>query len=91
MTWGKRNYRDPKYAKWRRVVKQRDRHRCQWSGCTCKKRLQVHHIIPWATSPWLRRVVSNGITLCRTHHALIKGKEAYYMVAFAKVVERNSK
>jgi hypothetical protein len=52
---------------WRKRVFLRDDYTC----AVCKKRglsLQAHHLHDWASKRGLRFVLSNGVTLCRTHH-----------------------
>ena len=53
--------------KWRSIVLDRDRHRCQECGST--SRLHAHHIKQWALYPELRYDPSNGITLCAACHS----------------------
>lgn len=64
-----------KYTKWRNAVLERDDYKCMWPGCSCKKKLTVHHIKKWADDHYLRYAVGNGITLCRVHHRRIWGQE----------------
>lgn len=40
----------------------------------------------WAKFPGLRFEVSNGITLCKYHHDLIKGMEDIYAPTFLKIL-----
>jgi predicted restriction endonuclease len=85
-----RNFDDPLYKQWRSQVYARDKHTCQWPGCNKKKGLNAHHIKTWANYPGLRFVVDNGITLCKTHHKLIKGIEDIYEGIFYKIVAKNN-
>lgn len=73
-----RNFKDPIYKEWRKKVYARDKHQCQWPGCSQKKRLNAHHIKSWAQYPGLRFDINNGITLCKYHHDNIKGMEEIY-------------
>ena len=82
-----RNYLDPLYAKWRKDIKKRDGYTCQWPNCGSKKQLQVHHIKIWAQNPGLRYTMANGITLCKSCHEKIKGKEHFYEAFFFKLLE----
>jgi len=84
-----RGHRSPIYIKWREDVKKRDGKRCQWPNCGCRNKnsLEVHHIKTWAKYPALRFVLANGITLCKRHHAFVKGKEVDYEVFFLKLLE----
>lgn len=60
-------------------------------GCTHTKRLQAHHIKPWAMYPSLRYNVANGITLCRYCHDIVKDSEADYEVLFTQLIETKDK
>ncbi len=81
-----RDYSDAEYRKFRYAVKNRDGKCCKWPGCKKKTKLQVHHILPWASHPLLRTQVSNGITLCKAHHAKIKGKELSFAEMFMRII-----
>ena len=82
----RRNFDDPLYKKWRKDVYQRDKFQCQWPGCSCKSKLNAHHIKRWADCPALRYNVHNGITLCRAHHKMIHGNEEIYEAVFRKII-----
>lgn len=91
MSWRNRNlnaleYKE--YRRWREAVMRRDKHSCQWPGCTHKHRkgLQVHHIRKWAVYPSLRYVVENGITLCAIHHKSICKNEDDYIIMFMRIL-----
>lgn len=61
------------YKQWRTEVFHRDGYTCQ--KCYTKgRRLNAHHIKPWAEYPDLRYDISNGITLCEHCHDLEHGK-----------------
>jgi hypothetical protein len=79
-------FKDPLYIKWRKEVYKRDKHTCQWPGCTIKKRLNAHHIVRWADNPALRFVTENGITLCYLHHKMVTGLESIYAAVFLKII-----
>ena len=81
-----RNYYDPQYSKFRAEVRKRDNYMCRWPACGATRKLQVHHIRRWADFPILRYQPSNGITLCKTHHKLIKGNEDCYIELFTKII-----
>lgn len=83
-----RNWQEPRYLEWRRNIKKRDNYTCQMPGCGSKKKIKVHHIIPWAKNPGLRFVETNGICLCRRHHDAIWKKENFYAPLFMKIVRR---
>jgi hypothetical protein len=81
---------DPGYELFCQEVLTRDGHKCQWPDCTKTKRLQVHHIQRYADNPYLRTDSRNGISLCPTHHWLIRGKEQYYAAMFQEIADDNS-
>jgi len=81
-----RDFREPAYVQWRRKVYVRDDFRCQYPGCTSKKGLNAHHIIPWSRAVALRYIVSNGICLCKLHHNMLTGAEAEYQSLFQQIV-----
>jgi len=81
----KRNFSDPKYKEWRKKVYSRDNNCCRWPNCNQKKKLNAHHIKKWSEFPGLRFEVSNGITLCKYHHDLIKNMEEIYAAVLLKL------
>jgi hypothetical protein len=81
-----RDYNDPQYKKFRNEVKNRDNRTCKWPSCRCKKKLNIHHILPWAKFPLLRFIVSNGITLCKKHHKVVTGKELQFAPMLAGLI-----
>lgn len=81
-----RNYNDPQYKKWRKSIYTRDSYCCQWPNCNCGKKLNAHHIYRWADFPGLRYHINNGITLCKTHHDMIKNNEDNYRGFFLKLI-----
>lgn len=86
-----RDYKDPAYTEFRKEVLKRDCRCCQWPKCGATRRLHVHHIRTWSEHPNLRYIVSNGITLCKTHHDSIWGKEEQHERLFASIVGRTTK
>lgn len=57
------------YNEWRRVVLERDKHRCQNPTCTREQpSLVVHHLVSWEDNVDLRFDVANGLTLCAPCH-----------------------
>ena len=70
---GKRN--DGTYLEWSRSIKRRDGWRCQLKDEACSKKVIAHHIKVWAKYPELRYEVTNGITLCTSHHPRTREKE----------------
>ena len=85
-----RDWNDPRYKEFRRAVLKRDRYKCQFPQCGSRLKLQVHHIIKWASNFLLRFKVGNGITLCRKHHDKIKGKEGCYVELFLTIINNKS-
>lgn len=81
-----RSYQDPLYTEARKEVRKRDKYRCRMPGCSNKKKLQVHHIIPCSRAPHLRYEISNLITLCRDCHDSIKNQEHHYEALFFEIV-----
>ena len=73
------------YKVWRATVFKRD-------GYTCvicherSKRMEAHHILPWAEYVELRYSVSNGVTLCKTCHDAIAHKESEFKDRFIAYV-----
>ena len=80
----------PEYKAWRKAVLKRDKNKCQMPGCTRRRKLQTHHIQRFADAPFLRNVVSNGITLCGSHHYQIRNDERNYIVMFMEIVRDNN-
>jgi 5-methylcytosine-specific restriction endonuclease McrA len=82
-----RNYQDPAYAAFRKQVRDRDDNKCQFPGCNSKSKLEVHHIKKWASHPSMRYDVTNGITLCKKCHNMVKNNEEVYESLFYKLLE----
>jgi hypothetical protein len=77
---------DSKYREWSRSVKNRDCWKCRISDDTCSGRLEAHHILNWAEYPELRYKISNGITLCHSHHPRGREKEKRLSPYFMELV-----
>ena len=86
----KRNYDDPVYKDWRFKVYKRDRFTCQMPSCKSKRQLQAHHLKKWSEASILRYDLNNGITLCRTCHDKINGRESHYEPLFMEIIRKNS-
>lgn len=83
-----RDFDDPKYIRWRRIVFIADKFTCR----LCNKhgsgvRLEAHHIKKWANYPKLRFSISNGISLCVDCHKMIFGKEEEYESLFMRIAK----
>ena len=46
-----------------------DGERCRFSGCTRRRRLHAHHVLPWAKDG--STDLANLVLLCARHHALV--------------------
>lgn len=86
-----RRFYDNQYKQWIKKIFARDRHSCQWPGCSSKKKLNAHHIKKWSDYPGLRFHLDNGITLCKQHHDLIKNNEENYEMFFFKIIGEHKK
>ena len=85
----RRNYEDSVYKRFRLEVLKRDYFTCKMCKAKGKKtRLNVHHIMKWASAASLRYDVDNGITLCRKCHDSVKGKESHYITYFLELIKR---
>lgn len=80
-----RQYNDL-YKQFREAVLKRDGNKCKYPGCKNKKKLQVHHIKKFSSSPELELVVDNGITLCKRCHGKIYGKEEQFEQMFIEIL-----
>lgn len=84
----KRDCNEKGYRVWRAKVYKRDRNRCQFPGCkTGDKRINAHHIERYIDNPKLAEDVNNGITLCRTCHLHIQGREDEFVDMFKKAIQ----
>jgi len=86
-----RDYNDPLYKKWRKDVRARDGQKCRFPGCTKRRPLHVHHIIKWASAQGLRYSIQNGITLCKTHHNMVNGKEENFASLFYGILVNDNR
>lgn len=78
----------PEYKKTKAYVLKRDKYTCQM--CNKKRRnLQIHHIMMYAESHWVRTSPKNLITLCYKCHKSIRGKEHYYIKTFTRIALEN--
>lgn len=71
----------PGYRAWRKSVIIRDGGRCRWCDSLNIRQysnLEVHHIIPFSVDQSICLEQDNGITLCREHHNLTRGRENEY-------------
>lgn len=80
-----RDTNSPAYKQWRYSVYVRDHYTC----CLCNipnQPIEAHHIERWADNELLRYVTSNGVTLCKTCHELVTGREDEYKARFKTIV-----
>ena len=56
------------YKEWRTEVFRRDGYKCVCCDVNSNT-LEAHHILPYASNEDIRTDVSNGVTMCRKHHA----------------------
>lgn len=56
------------YKEWRIEVFGRDEYKCVCCGVNSNT-LEAHHVLPYASNEDMRTDVSNGVTMCRKHHA----------------------
>lgn len=78
---------DEVYKEARKAALKRDKKKCRFPGCKCRKRLQVHHIVKWSSATSLRYEVDNLITLCKQHHEEITGVESHYVDLFLSIIK----
>ena len=77
------------YQIWRSKVLERDDNKCQFPGCSCCEKLEIHHIRRWTDAKHLRKDVINGITLCEKHHSHITGQEKSWELILFKIALAN--
>lgn len=85
------NRRDDMYYKdWRKNVYIRDEYKCRLSSDNCKGKIEAHHIYKWSEYPTLRYIITNGITLCHTHHPKRVSEEKRLIPIFQELVSVSS-
>lgn len=67
-------------------VRKRDKWKCRLLNNDCKGRLESHHILNWIDYPTLRYLLTNGITLCHSHHPRGREKEKRLEPYFMELV-----
>lgn len=77
---------DTQYKYWMTEVKNRDNWKCRLLNNDCKGRLESHHIFSWRDYPELRYVLTNGITLCRSHHPRKREEEKRMIPIFQELL-----
>jgi hypothetical protein len=56
----------------RRALRERDRGRCQYPGCDCR-RTDAHHIVYWANGG--ETSLAGLISFCKRHHRIVHEKD----------------
>lgn len=78
----KRNLRnDGAYLQFVKEVKKRDGNICQRKNENCEGYNIVHHIKSWALHIGLRYKITNGITLCQSHHPRTRDEELSFALS----------
>ena|SRR3990167_4647165 len=72
------------YRIWQRAIWERDNYTC--ALCPSWSKPQAHHIKPLWHSWKLRLDMNNGITLCKSCHEKIRGKELDYVKKFSLMI-----
>ncbi len=80
---------NPNYKQWVKQCKKRDK-QCGLKNKNCSGYLIVHHIQSWREYPELRYELTNGITLCRTHHPLKKDDERKMISLFKRIITKGA-
>lgn len=80
-----------KYLKWRERVITRDGYKCRINNKDCDNCLEVHHIIAWRDNKKLHYKLTNGITLCHTHHPRVRSEEKRLIPYFKELVSASKK
>lgn len=86
---GRREFGSQGYKNWKLSVLSRDGGKCRWCDSEDVRTyhdLEIHHIIPFSLFPDGALDINNGITLCKAHHALTKGREDIYAERLAKII-----
>lgn len=82
---------DDELKKWKKIIRKRDKNRCRFPECNNRKKLQVHHIYPFAKYVSLRYDINNGIVLCKECHKKVTGQENSYISLFTEIVNDRKK
>ncbi len=84
LEWGRYEWKN-----WRRKVFERDNYTCRICGNDKGGNLEAHHIKKRSLYPELKYDVDNGITLCKSYHESIYGKEEKYEKKFKKIIKHS--
>lgn len=71
---------------WRKKVLKRDNYACQL--CFSDQKLEAHHILIYSKYEKYKRLIANGITLCKQCHVSIRGKEEDFGILFQSIITR---
>lgn len=72
------------YKKIRAEVKRRDKNKCIL--CGSKKRIEVHHIIPYSISILNREEKSNLCCLCKECHKMVTKNEHRFIPLLLEII-----
>ncbi len=84
-----RSYGRTEYKEWKIAVLARDGGKCRLcekDGTINRKKLQIHHIIPYSIRPDLEFNIDNGVAICKKHHDLMRNKEDEWAEQLAKLI-----
>lgn len=80
---------------WKKKIRKRDNYRCQCCGKKIRKKLEVHHIMPFAKYEDLAKNSGNAICLChkchKKYHDIYREREnsvtfAQYLRDYGRIV-----
>ncbi len=84
-----RGYGRTEYKEWKIAVLARDGGKCrlcETDGNVNRKKLQIHHIIPYSIRPDLEFNVDNGVAVCKMHHDLMRNREDEWAEQLAELI-----
>lgn len=84
-----RGFGRTEYKEWKIAVLARDGGKCRLcekDGTVNRKKLQIHHIIPYSIRPDLEFNVDNGVAVCKMHHDLMRNREDKWAEQLAELI-----